>query len=204
MEGDADRFGMGACKLDRRGPDELVEGRLRGPVAVPAAQAVIADAADPGGKRREHGAAGARQAREEVLHQQRRTDGVEREGPGHVRRVDLAQRPFGHIAVAVQEPRRVEDEAQGMRRRCGLGRRRVDRRFVEEVERRGAGPAERQDLGIGAAVAEGRNDRRADAAAGTDDDGEARRRPGRISDGRRPASASARPARRPCSWGGRR
>lgn len=48
MQSDTDCLRMSACQFDRRGAHQLIERRLGGPIAIPAAKAIIADTGDPG------------------------------------------------------------------------------------------------------------------------------------------------------------
>ena len=104
MECDANRFRLPAPELNGSGSHELIERGLGGPVAVPAAQVIVADAADPGRQCGEHSLSLARQQGKHVLHDQGRPDRVEREGTRNLRRLKLVPAFFRTVSLSCRKP----------------------------------------------------------------------------------------------------
>ena len=105
--------GLRRASVRWRAVDELVERGFRGAIAVPAARAVVADAADARRQHGEHGALAARQQRgRKCLADQRRTDRVDREASRQLSGIELAHRSFGALTIIVQHAGGNENAAQ--------------------------------------------------------------------------------------------
>ena len=79
-----------AAQFDGEVADQHVERRLARTIAVPAPDAIVADAADARGKRGEGRRAVSREERQDMLGDKRRSDGVESEGRCHGVTVQMA------------------------------------------------------------------------------------------------------------------
>jgi len=95
-----------------------------------------------------------RQQRQEMLHQQRRADGVHREIMGQMRRVEIAPALLRLEAMAMQEAAGVEQQPQFAGKRRDMAGRLFDAGLVEQIERRIAVPAKAQHQGKAAALAQ--------------------------------------------------
>ena len=148
MQAHAHAFAGGARPLDGRGPQQHVERRLRGPVAVPAAEPVVRDRPHPRRDRREHRAALAGHQGQEVLGDQRRAGRVHREEPRHPRAVEHRQRLLRPQSVGRVQQAGGDDHparrGQRARERGGRG----DAGLVGEVDA-GAHDAGRTGRGCG-------------------------------------------------------
>lgn len=179
VQTDDDPARAGAGEFDRGGPHEHIERRLRRAVAVPAAELVVADAADARRENREDAAAVRRQERKEMLGDDRGTDGVDGEGAGEPGRIEVGQRLFGAFRVVVEKAGRDDDEVGTRGEPAGRG---GDAVLVRDADMVGAGAGARQgaDLVVRVFVAQGLDERRADAAGRADDDRRAGQRTNRI------------------------
>ena len=173
MQADADRLGVPASGLDGEVAEDHVQRRLRGAIGVPAAGAVIADAADAGGERREHSLAARRHQRQQVLRHQRRPHRVEAKALHQRNRIERA---VGFLGLRKTRPLqgagRDDDQSQWRGKRGGGG---DNARLVRDVDPRGAveGPRKREHRRERRVVVQLRHERAADAARCANDDGAA-------------------------------
>src|SRR4051794_7505949 len=87
MKGDTDGFRSLAAEFNRKGSHELVQGRLRRAVAIPAAKPVVLDAADARRQDSKDAFARLRQKREHMLADEGRTDRIDPETPKEMLRI---------------------------------------------------------------------------------------------------------------------
>ena len=100
-----------AAHFDGSGLDQHVQRGLGGAVAVPAAETVVADAADLGREHGEHAALAVEQPAE-VAQQQRRAKGVDLEGGEQLLLVDVSKAFFRHELGAMQHAGGVDDQVK--------------------------------------------------------------------------------------------
>ena len=133
---DADDVAAAARPLDCERPRVHVLGRLGGAIRVPAAQAIVLDAADACRQARKDGPVRMRQQRLEMPGYQQRSDRVDRKCAGQRLRAHVGQpllRPQARGGV-VQDPGAVDDEVQTGDRMCGRRGGRGNRCLVRHVE----------------------------------------------------------------------
>ena len=177
LETDDDQLRMGARRLDGERAEDLVERRLRGPVGVPSAQAIVADRSDARRERGENAVPGARHQRDEVLGHEGGTDGVDGEHRGHRGRIERADRLLRCDARPVQQTAGDEDQPDRSRGADSLGRRR-DRGLVRDVDGQGLHgfrlgrlrPREGEDARVRSGLRESCDERLTDPARSSEDD----------------------------------
>ena len=112
MQRDAGSQRVRPRQFDAERLDDHVERRLRGAIAVPAAQPVVADAADPRGERSEHGRPVPGEKRQEVPGDERRAGRIDGEVALERGARKLAIALLRHDAVGVEEPGRDDHEVE--------------------------------------------------------------------------------------------
>ena len=124
--------GVATADFDREIAQDHVERRLGGPIGVPAAGAVVADAADAGGERGEDGLPPRRHQRQQVFRHHRRPDRIEAEALHQRGGIERAIALLGlRKARPLQGAGRDDHQPRG----CGdPGRRRGDAGLVGDVD----------------------------------------------------------------------
>ncbi len=133
VEADADLLLVSAGGFDGEVADQHVEGGFGGAIAVPAAEAIVFEAADAGGECCEDGAVLGAEERQEVLGDEGRADGVEGECFVKVVGVEASVGFFGFDGFVMQDAGGADDEVQGrigFGDGCGV----FDRGLVGEIE----------------------------------------------------------------------
>ena len=95
MQGQQQCIRLAAFEFDGSGFDQHVQRRFGGPVAVPAAETVVANAADLGRQQRQDAALAIEQAAEMAQHQ-RWAESVDQKDLLHLRVVHIGQALFWH------------------------------------------------------------------------------------------------------------
>ena len=136
MQGHADGLACVTVQFDGGGTYQLIERGLGGPVAVPAAETVVADRAHAGRQGGEHRLAVSRHQRQEVFHQQGRSDRIDGEGMGQVPGIELAIGLLGHEFIVMQEAGGIEDQPQRFIAPAKLSSGFGDAVFIRDIQRR--------------------------------------------------------------------
>ncbi len=110
MHGDTECFRRSTRQFHGRRSHNLVEGRFGRTVRVPTAEPIIADASDPGGQGRKNNLVRPGQQRKHMLHDQRGSNRVQREGTREIARIELAPTLLGFLAIIVEKPRCIDYE----------------------------------------------------------------------------------------------
>ena len=121
MQRQQDRSGIDAGGFDGSGFQQHIERGLGTAIAIPATEAVIANAAHPRRQHCHHCALTIQQWREVAQHQ-RRADGIDVKTARQALRIEFGQPLLRTQALAMQAARRVQNEMKrSLRRQCLCG-----------------------------------------------------------------------------------
>lgn len=134
VQTDDDRIRGHSTKLDRKRLGEHVLRRFRRTVCVPASEAVVGDAADPGGETSEYRAMIVAKQSVEVLGYQERPEGVHLEDPSKRFGTHLGKLLLGGKAGPVEHSGDIDDERNRLFMFLELLRRLQNGLFVRDIE----------------------------------------------------------------------
>lgn len=112
MKDDTHGFRLLTIELDCEGAHQLIEGSLRGAIAVPAAKMVVLDASDPRRQNCEYALASLRQERQQMLGHKRRANGIDPKAPGKMLWIKSTIGLLRLERRVMEDPCRHQDEAQ--------------------------------------------------------------------------------------------